>query len=230
MFSSDRVGPTEFNTEFNTDLLAILASDSQFVAQPFRRSQPIPLRPDDVWIVSRGIVLLNTLYASGDEALIGIAGAGIPFGLPLTLVNPYHAVALCSVEAYRLSMRDIDRSPRLGQALFAQTNRRLQQAEAMLALLGQRRVEERLKQFLQFLGDEIGQPTNQGTRITIRLTHQHLANALGTTRVTVTRLLNQLRHDNWLSIDPTRNIVIKDSSTRSPTHIPTQIPTIRAAS
>jgi CRP-like cAMP-binding protein len=226
MFSSDRVGPTEFNREFNTDLLGILASDSQAIAQPFRRGQQISLRPDDVWIVSRGIVLLNTLYASGDEALIGIAGTGIPFGLPLTLVNPYSAVALSSVEAYRLSMGDIERSPRLGQALFAQTNRRLQQAEAMLALLGQRRVEERLKQFLQFLGDEIGQSTNEGTRITIRLTHQHLANALGTTRVTVTRLLNQLRQDNWLSIDSTRNIVINDV----PAGLSTHIPTLRAAS
>jgi CRP-like cAMP-binding protein len=221
MTGSDRIGPTLFNT----DLLDILASDCQSVVHPFRRSQQIPLRPDEVWVVSRGIVLLNTLYASGDEALIGIAGPGIPFGLPLTLVNPYNAVALSSVEAYRLSMRDIDRSPRLGQALFAQTNRRLQQAEAMLALLGQRRVEERLKQFLQFLGDEIGQPTSQGTRITIRLTHQHLANALGTTRVTVTRLLNQLRQDNWLSIDPTRNIVINHS-----TNISVHTPTIRAAS
>jgi CRP-like cAMP-binding protein len=195
-------------TSATPDLLALLAEDSQYVTHHVRRGQLIPLRGDEVWIVSRGIVLLNTLYPTGDEALIGIAGPGIPFGLPLTLVNPYHAVALSSVEVYRLPMRDIDRSPRLGQELFAQTNRRLQQAEAMLALLGQRRVEERLKQFLQFLGDEIGQPTNHGTRISIRLTHQHLANALGTTRVTVTRLLNQLRQEGWLTIDPTRNIVI----------------------
>lgn len=209
--SPDRLNPT---------LLALMSSDCQYVTQAFRRGDQIPLYAEEVWIVARGIVLLNTLYPTGDEALIGIAGPGIPFGLPLTLVNPYHAVALSSVEIYRLPMSDIERSPRLSRELFTQTNRRLQQAEAMLALLGQRRVEERLKQFLQFLGDEIGQPTNQGTRITIRLTHQHLANALGTTRVTITRLLNQLRQENWLTIDQTRNIVIND--------VP--VPTIRVAS
>jgi len=58
------------------------------------------------------------------------------------------------------------------------------------------------------LQQEIGTPTTVGTRLGVRLTHQHLANAIGTTRVTVTRLLGQLREEGWLNIDRDHHIVI----------------------
>ena len=65
----------------------------------FRRGQVIPLQPSQIWVVQEGIVLLNTLYPSGDEALLGLAGPSMPFGLPLSAVDPYQAVAFCEVEA-----------------------------------------------------------------------------------------------------------------------------------
>lgn len=179
--------------------------------QSFRRGQVIPLKPDQVWVLQEGVVLLNTLYPSGDEALLGLLGASMPFGLPLSTVEPYQAIAFCDVEAVSYSMQEIERSPILLQAVSRSLCRRLQQAESMVALLGQRRVEERLKQFLQLLSRELGQPVATGTRLNLRLTHQHLANALGTTRVTVTRILNQLRDSGWLSFDQGRHIVISGS-------------------
>jgi len=52
----------------------------------FRSGQSIPLNPQAIWIVCRGVVQLSTLYPSGDEALLGLAGSSMPFGLPLTLI------------------------------------------------------------------------------------------------------------------------------------------------
>jgi CRP-like cAMP-binding protein len=177
----------------------------------FRRGQEIPLWSDQVWVLQKGVVLLNTLYPSGDEALLGVIGLSMPFGLPLSLVDPYQAIAFCDVEAVSYSMQEVERSPVLLQEISRNLCRRLQQAETMVALLGQRRVEERLKQFLQMLAQELGQTVSTGTRLDLRLTHQHLANALGTTRVTVTRILNQLRDAGWLSFDQGRHIVISGS-------------------
>ncbi len=177
----------------------------------FRRGQVIPLQEHQVWIVKSGVVLLNTLYPTGDEALLGLAGPSMPFGSPLSMVDPYQAVAFSDVEATKFSMVEVEQSPVLLQEVSRSLCRRLQQAETMVALLGQRRVEERLKQFLQLLALEVGQPVEAGTRLELRLTHQHLANALGTTRVTVTRILNQLRDTGWLSLDHGRHIVIKGS-------------------
>jgi len=46
----------------------------------------------------------------------------------------------------------------------------------------------------------------------VRLTHQHLANAISSTRVTVTRALGQLQEEGWLFIDRNRYIVITDQN------------------
>jgi CRP-like cAMP-binding protein len=171
---------------------------------PFRNGQSVPLRGDEVWVVCRGLVVLNTLYPSGDEALLGIAMPSMPFGLPLTCVRPYHAIALTDSDLLPLSIAEIERSPALSQGIFRHMARRLQQTEAFLALAGYRRVEDRLRQFFILLAAEVGQPCREGTRLQVRLTHQQIANAIGTTRVTVTRLLGQLRAEGWLTIESNR--------------------------
>jgi CRP-like cAMP-binding protein len=42
----------------------------------------------------------------------------------------------------------------------------------------------------------------------VRLTHQMLANAIGTTRVTITRLLGDLQSQGRISFDSDRHLVI----------------------
>jgi CRP-like cAMP-binding protein len=164
--------------------------------------------PDEIWVVCRGVVQLGTLYDSGDEAMLGLACPSMPFGLPLSFIRPYQASALTDVDLMRLTLAEVEQSPMLAQGIFRHLTRRLQQTEAVLAMVGYRRVEDRLRHFLLLLKQEIGQPNNGGTRLSIRLTHQQLANAIGTTRVTVTRLLSQLQEEGWLVVDNTRHIVI----------------------
>ncbi len=176
--------------------------------QAFRAGQTIPLNPQDIWIVCRGVVQLSTLYPNGDEALLGLACSSMPFGLPLSLIYPYQAIALSDVDLMCLTLTEVQQSPDLSQEIFQHLTRRLRQAEAMLAMAGCRRVEERLRQLLLLLQMEIGQPTVEGTRLNVRLTHQHLASAIGTTRVTVTRLLGKLKEEGWLRLDKDRHIVL----------------------
>lgn len=181
--------------------------------QPYRSGQAIRMMPDEVLVACRGIVLLGTLYDSGDEALLGLVCPSMPFGLPLSLIRPYQAVALTDVDVMRLRLVEIEQSPLLAQGMFRHLARRLQQTEAVLAMVGYRRVEDRLRHLLMLLKQEVGQPTANGTRLSIRLTHQQLANAIGTTRVTVTRLLSQLQEEGWLIVDGNRHIVLPDATT-----------------
>jgi CRP-like cAMP-binding protein len=176
--------------------------------QHFEAGQRIPLREQELWIVARGLVTLGTSYASGDESLLGLIGQGMPFGLPLSWVAPYDATALTAVDLLRLSTTEIERSPELAWQMFSTLTHRHRQAEALLALMGQRRVEDRLKDFLQLLSQEFGERTPTGVRLSVRLTHQHLANALGTTRVTVTRMLGLLRQAGWLDLDRQRHLIL----------------------
>jgi CRP-like cAMP-binding protein len=174
----------------------------------FRAGQPIPMNSQEIWIVCRGVVQLSTLYPSGDEALLGLVGPSMPFGIPLTLIYPYQASALSDVDLMGFTMMEIEQSPTLSREIFHHLSRRLRQAEAMLAMVGCRRVEDRLRQLLLLLQMEVGQPVAEGTRLSVRLTHQHLASAIGTTRVTVTRLLGQLKEEGRLLVDETRHIVL----------------------
>ncbi|MGB7414783.1 MAG: Crp/Fnr family transcriptional regulator [Thermosynechococcaceae cyanobacterium] len=178
----------------------------------FKRGQLIPLQQHDVWIICRGLVQLSTLHPTGDETIVGLASPAMPFGLPFTQLMPYESRALTDVVMMRLHHMELEQSPRLAQGLFQQFGSRLKQTEALLAIVSQRRVEDRLRQLLMLLSQDVGQVTSQGIRLTVRLTHQQLANLTATTRVTVTRLLRQLRQENWLDIDVSRHFVILHST------------------
>ncbi|MEO0407230.1 MAG: Crp/Fnr family transcriptional regulator [Cyanobacteria bacterium P01_A01_bin.135] len=180
---------------------------------PFVSGQSIPLGPQDVWIVCRGVVQVGTLYTSGDEALLGLICPAMPFGLPFTVIRPYQATALTNVDLMRLSLAEVEQSPALSQSIFHQLNRRLRQTEALLAMVGYRRVEERLRHLLLLLAQEVGQPQgDRSVRLSVRLTHQQLANTVGTTRVTVTRLLSQMKQADWLTLDRQRHIILTQAA------------------
>ncbi|MCM1981314.1 Crp/Fnr family transcriptional regulator [Lyngbya confervoides] len=161
----------------------------------FKRGEAIPLKEEDVWVVCRGVVQLSTLYPSGDEGILGLACASMPFGRPFTQVNPYEAVALSDVVLMRLHHMELEQSPRLAQSLMREMGRRIQQTEALLAMAGCRRVKDRLRQLILLLQQELGHVTPEGIKLSIKLTHQQLASMIGTTRVTVTRLLMELKDE-----------------------------------
>jgi CRP/FNR family transcriptional regulator len=55
--------------------------------------------------------------------------------------------------------------------------------------------------FLLVLCRDFGVPGNEGITIDLRLSHQAIAEAIGSTRVTITRLLGDLRQEGLLQID-----------------------------
>jgi CRP-like cAMP-binding protein len=168
---------------------------------PYPAGRAIPLRGDEVLVICRGIVQLFTIQQDGSETLLGLAGPSMPVGLPLTTVDPYWATALSDVDVLALPMADIEASPVLMAGMFRNLTLRMQQAEAWLALSGKRLVADRLKHFLLMLAKDFGHVEPQGIRIPMRLTHHQLATAIGTTRVTVTRLLKDFKAEGWMTID-----------------------------
>lgn len=132
----------------------------------------------------------------------------MPFSSDLTLLQTYQATALSDVELVYYTLTEIIASPRLTQTLLPQINQRLRQTEALLAIAGQRRLKDRFLQLLQLLKQEIGQPVPQGTRLLVRFTHQDLANACSSTRVTITRLLGQLQKQGKITFDSKNHIIL----------------------
>jgi CRP-like cAMP-binding protein len=177
----------------------------------YNQGEGIPIPGDGVWQVYRGLVQLSTFHDSGEEVLIGWVAPSTLFGLNVTHLSTYNAKALSEVYLRWFSLKEIETSPQLAQVLLIQLNRRMRQTEILLAIAGLRRVEDRLRQLLDLLRQDIGQATDEGIRLPVRLTHQTLANAIGTTRVTVTRLLGDFQRQGEVSIDRHRHIILKGS-------------------
>ena len=165
---------------------------------PYSAGRTVPLRLNEVLIICRGIVQLFTIQQDGSETLLGLAGPSMPIGLPLTVVDPYWATPLTDVDVLPLSMTEIEASPMLMAGICRHLMLRLQQSEAWLSISGKRLVADRLRQLLLLIAQDFGQVETCGVRIPVRLTHHQLATAIGTTRVTVTRLLKDFKEEGWL--------------------------------
>jgi PAS domain S-box-containing protein len=176
----------------------------------YLKGEMISLKPQTIWVVSRGIVKLSTISETGEEVLVGLAGPSMPFGSNLTTLETYQATALSEVELASFSLTDIATYPNLAQKVLPQINQRLRQTEALLAISGQRHVKDRLHNLLLLLKKEIGQPVEQGTRLSVRFTHQDLASACSTTRVTITRMLGKLQAQGKIILDSQNHIILKE--------------------
>ena len=173
-----------------------------------RACSAVPLLRKSIWMVVRGMVRLGSVSINGDERLLGLAGPNEIFGESLSNVEAYEAVAMTDCDVLCISLSEINDSPSLALAMFHSVSARYRQAESILALLSLRLIEDRVKAFLELIALDYGQICEEGLRLNLRLTHHELASALGTTRVTTTRVIGQLREEEWLMIDSSRHFII----------------------
>jgi PAS domain S-box-containing protein len=176
----------------------------------YYKGETIPLNPLVICYVLQGSVKLTTFCETGQEVMLGLAAPDMVFGSSITSLNTYEAIALSDVELVTIYEAEIAANPFLSYTLLPKIKQRLCQTESFLFIFAKRRVEERLQDFLLLLKQEIGQSVAKGTRISIRLTHEQIASACCTTRVTITRLLGKLQRQGFLSLDSNNHIIIRD--------------------
>jgi PAS domain S-box-containing protein len=184
-------------------------AELDYPVQLYHKGETIPLNPEVIWQVCSGLVKLTTFSHSGQELLVGLAGAKAVFGSSLTALPVYEATALADTQLWCIPLSELATSSKLKQRLLPQISQRLKQTESLLAVCGQLRVADRLHSLLQLLKQEIGQPVAGGSRLLVRLTHEDLATACCTTRVTITRLLRQLQQQKKLSIDSQHHLILR---------------------
>ncbi len=174
----------------------------------FRAGSPVPLLRNTLWLVVSGLVRLHASAEDGEEVLLGMAGPWELFGEPLSHHPSCQATTLWVSELLPLSREQIHADPLLCQAVLETVMERQRQSESLLGLLALRRVEDRVRGFLELLAECYGQPCEAGLRLDLQLTHRQIATALGTTRVTVTRVIGALREQGLLQLDGERCLVI----------------------
>lgn len=180
-------------------------------SQRYEKGETIPLYPQLLWQVQQGLVKLHTLTEDNEEVLLGLIGPSTPFGLGSTFLPVYQATAMTAVKLIQFSLAEVKAIPDLAQTLLPKLNQRFHQIEALLAIAAQRRVKHRLCLLLRLLQQEIGEPVACGTRLSLRLTHEDLASACCTTRVTITRLMGELQKHGDITIDSKYHILLKEN-------------------
>jgi CRP-like cAMP-binding protein len=169
----------------------------------FGRRSLLPLGQDYLWHIETGVVRTLTWLEDGTTVTLGIWGPGDVVSRVLSKAEPYQIECLTPVE---VTLLPLNRWHQVTEAMI----RHIQQFQEFLQILHCRSVEDSLLQLLFLLAKKFGHEVAQGQRIELRLTHQEIAETIGTTRVTVTRLLNDFEKQGIIQRLPHKFIILHE--------------------
>lgn len=169
----------------------------------FARRSLLPLGANYLWKIESGVVRTLTWLEDGTTVTLGLWGVGDVVGRVLSLAEPFQIECLTPVEVTLLSL---DKGHQVNEAII----RHSQQIQELLQIVHCRSVDASLLKLLAWLAKKFGHGVETGQLIELRLTHQEISETLGTTRVTVTRLLNDFEKQGIIQRLPRKFIVLQE--------------------
>jgi len=162
------------------------------------------LAGDYMYVMRAGRVKVTKLSDEGREKIMGFLDAGDFFGEMSLLDRAPRSASvktLSEVRVLALSRTDflgvLRRSPDAAMAVIQELTRRLREADEQASSLSFQRVKDRARGLLDRLAVE--PVPGEERRCTPSLTHQQIADMIGTSRETVTRVLKELKQSGWLT-------------------------------
>jgi len=153
---------------------------------------------DAIFVVVNGRVKIVTTSTDGKEFILTVLGAGQVFGeMALLEAAPRSAsvVTITAVELLVINRADfhhlLNTSPSISRKLMAILSRRLRRANSKMESLAYMDVAGRLARYLLDLARDHGQQLGNGWVVVRRPTHADIARSIGTSRETVSRLINE---------------------------------------
>lgn len=173
---------------------------------------------EEFLILTEGSVKVELMNAEGKELTLTIL-TPYQFLGELALLDdvPRSATVISMEQSHLLSInkrdfaRLLESYPRMSVPMLRQLTRRVRVLTDDIASMAFLDSYSRVTRKLLNLAEEMGQSTPEGNILIDQpLTHQQLANLVGTTRETVTKILNEMKDNGLLSIRRHR-ITILDS-------------------
>jgi CRP/FNR family transcriptional regulator, anaerobic regulatory protein len=147
---------------------------------------------DAVYTLTSGYLRLQRDLSDGRRQIIGFAAPGDFIGLGLTSHYAYSAdaltdVTLCAFDRIEFSML-AHKAPGLTERLHRSASHELSLAQEHMVLLGRRRAEERVALFLVSWRQKSQRIFGQSATLTLPMGRQDIADHLGLTIETVSRI------------------------------------------
>jgi CRP-like cAMP-binding protein len=174
---------------------------ASFRHQTFTHRQLVPVPSKGLLRIERGAVRTVTWSDRGTPITLGYWGVGDAIGQPLSGVQPYRIECKTHVEISYIPANLCDQSL---EEIFAH----IQQTQEFFCIVRNESLRDRLLQLLILLGKKFGREVAQGLLIDLRLTHQELSEAIGITRITVTRLMARLEEEGFIDRSRPQYIVL----------------------
>jgi len=193
--------------------------ESRCRTRSFPRNNPIYLPADEangVLLLASGLARICSFTTEGKQAILAFVEPGELFGELALLddgprdeyaetVDPSTVILIPADAMQELMERHSEVA--LGVTkLFGLRRRRVERRLRSLLFRSNR---ERLVHLLLELAEDYGRKTSDGLLIELKLSHQDLANVIGSTRETVTVILGELQAERYLTVGR-RKLVLTD--------------------
>jgi CRP/FNR family transcriptional regulator len=172
---------------------------------------------ESVFQIREGAVMLYKLLPDGRRQVVELLGVGDVFGFSPLPVRDCSAETLLPTRCVALERRQVERSPALAQQLSARLSAQLAALHEHVMLLGRKSAMERVTSFLMRCVPGRGGHGCPGPRegddhadIRLTMTRQEIADYLGLTIETVSRLLSRLKRRGLITIDRLDEIYVSD--------------------
>lgn len=168
--------------------------------------------------VVRGVLKLSTQTSDGKEQILGLVYPSDFVGRPFGQITPYGVQALTEAEVCIFQRTDFDRfareHPRLEHKLLERTLKELDRTRRWMLLLGRMTAEQKLASFLLETAERaepIGCTTASSpepSSLTMPLSRQQIADVLGLTIETVSRLFSKMKMEGLIDLQSRRQVAI----------------------
>ncbi|MGM0501557.1 MAG: Crp/Fnr family transcriptional regulator [Bacillota bacterium] len=171
---------------------------------------------EGLFFLESGKVKLTKMVENGDEQILTIIKPGNIFAEVVLFGNanyPATAVALEESKLHLIRSRDMEQiikdNPEIALKLLDVMSKRLRRAQKLVRDMGLKDTTCRTASLLIYLAQEYGTEINDKIKIDLKLTQQELANMIGTTRETISRVLNKFKDEDIITTYK-RKMVISD--------------------
>lgn len=204
--------------ELGPEVLARLAERIQL--REVRRREVVYLPGDpgnSMFIVNGGRIKISKVTRDGKALTLNYCGPSEVFGETCLIEGGPReemAEAMENSMITELERGDVERllqsHAQLGYQLTRILAARRRELENKLETLVFRDVTSKLAELLLSLADEYGVEDSRGTMVALKITHQELANLIGSTRETVSLTLSQFKRKNLICTEG-RKVIISDA-------------------